>query len=104
MPPASATRPIRPSSASISRTRWPLPSPPIAGLQDIAPMVANRWVTSAVLRAHARRRGRRLAAGMAAADDDHIEAAVHRQSPKGSPVYQGRIAGSKMRGTNCRFT
>ena len=48
MPPASATRPIRPSSASISRTRWPLPSPPIAGLQDIAPMVANRCVTSAV--------------------------------------------------------
>ena len=44
----SATRPIRPSSASISRTRWPLPSPPIAGLQDIAPMVAKRWVTSAV--------------------------------------------------------
>src|SRR5207253_543897 len=49
MPPASAARPIRPSSASISRTRWPLPSPPIAGLQDIAPMVANRCVTSAVL-------------------------------------------------------
>src|SRR5437899_3541846 len=49
MPAASATRPIRPSSASTSRTRWPLPSPPIAGLQDIAPMVANRWVTRAVL-------------------------------------------------------
>ncbi len=48
MPPASATRPIRPSSASISRTRWPLPSPPMEGLQDIAPMVAKRWVTSAV--------------------------------------------------------
>src|SRR3981189_3607909 len=39
---------MRPSSASISRTRWPLPRPPMAGLQDIAPMVANRWVTSAV--------------------------------------------------------
>src|SRR5438128_2191803 len=36
MPPASATRPIRPSSASTSRTRCPLPRPPIAGLQDIA--------------------------------------------------------------------
>src|SRR6202043_3166875 len=48
MPAASATRAISPSSASTSRTRWPLPSPPIAGLQDIAPMVANRWVTSAV--------------------------------------------------------
>ena len=48
MPAASATRPIRPSSASISRTRWPLPSPPMAGLQDISPMVAKLWVTSAV--------------------------------------------------------
>src|SRR5215813_8241313 len=48
MPPRSATRPIRPSSASISRTRWPFPSPPIAGLQDIAPIVANWWVISAV--------------------------------------------------------
>src|SRR5215475_13621506 len=49
MPPRSATRPIKPSSASISRTRWPLPRPPIAGLHDIAPMVAKRWVTSATL-------------------------------------------------------
>src|ERR1700719_2769610 len=49
MPAASATRPISPSSASISRTRWPLPRPPIAGLQDIAPTVAKRWVTSATL-------------------------------------------------------
>src|SRR3982074_3601610 len=48
MPAASVTRPISPSSASTSRTKWPLPSPPIAGLQDIAPMVAKRWVTSAV--------------------------------------------------------
>src|SRR5689334_20378765 len=37
-----------PSRASISRTRWPLPKPPMAGLQDIAPMVVTRWVTSAV--------------------------------------------------------
>src|SRR5262249_50139168 len=49
MPARSATRPIRPSSASSSRTRWPLPRPPIAGLQDIAPTVAKRWVTSATL-------------------------------------------------------
>src|SRR5882724_3181296 len=49
MPAASATRPISPSSASTSRTRWPLPRPPIAGLQDIAPMVAKRCVTSAVV-------------------------------------------------------
>ena len=48
MPPLSATWPIRPSKASISRTRWPLPRPPMAGLQDMAPMVANWWVTRAV--------------------------------------------------------
>ena len=45
----SATRPMRPSRASISRTRWPLPRPPMAGLHDIAPMVAIRCVTRAVL-------------------------------------------------------
>src|SRR5438552_4796695 len=49
MPPRSATRPIRPSNASISRTRCPFPRPPIAGLQDIAPIVAKRWVTRAAL-------------------------------------------------------
>src|SRR4051794_41471635 len=48
MPPASPTRPIRPSRASTSRTRWPLPRPPIAGLQDIAPTVEKRCVTRAV--------------------------------------------------------
>src|SRR5690606_14377953 len=49
MPASSATRPIRPSSASISRTRCPLPNPPIAGLQDMTPIVSKRCVTSAVL-------------------------------------------------------
>src|ERR1700722_6618116 len=44
----SIARPITPSSASISRTRWPLASPPIAGLHDISPIVSRRWVTSAV--------------------------------------------------------
>src|SRR3984885_8898143 len=48
MPAASAAHAITPSRASISRTRWPLPKPPIAGLQDISPMVAKRWVTRAV--------------------------------------------------------
>src|SRR5277367_2117436 len=48
MPAASAARAMTPSSASISRTRWPLPKPPIAGLQDISPIVAKRCVTSAV--------------------------------------------------------
>src|ERR1700683_627923 len=48
MPAASATRPMRPSKASISHTKCPLPRPPIDGLHDMAPMLANRCVTSAV--------------------------------------------------------
>ena len=48
MPAASASRPITPSSASISRTRWPLPRPPMAGLQDISPRVSILWVSSRV--------------------------------------------------------
>src|SRR3984957_53592 len=48
MPAASATRPIKPSRASISRTRLPLPTPPMAGLQDISPSVSRRWVRSRV--------------------------------------------------------
>src|SRR5215813_8099373 len=48
MPPQSATRPMSPSRASISRTRCPLPRPPIAGLHDMAPTVETLWVTSAV--------------------------------------------------------
>ena len=74
MPAASAAAPITPSSASISRTRWPLPIPPIAGLQDISPIVAARCVSSAVARAAARGRSRGLAAGVAAADHDDVEA------------------------------
>jgi hypothetical protein len=45
----SATRPMIPSSASTSRTRWPLPRPPMAGLQDITPTEASLSVRSAVL-------------------------------------------------------
>src|SRR4051812_19832331 len=37
----SAARAMRPSNASTSRTRWPLPRPPIAGLHDIAPIWAR---------------------------------------------------------------
>src|SRR6185312_10846571 len=48
IPALSAARPISPSSASISRTRWPLPIPPIEGLQDISPIVSRRWVNSSV--------------------------------------------------------
>ena len=49
----------------------------MAGLQDIVPIVAKERVTSAVLRAHARGRRRRLAAGMAAAHHDHVKSACH---------------------------
>ena len=48
MPAASAARAMMPPSASISRTRWPLPMPPMAGLQLIAPMVSMLWVSSRV--------------------------------------------------------
>ena len=41
MPAASAARPISPSSASTSRTRCPLPIPPIEGLHDISPIVRS---------------------------------------------------------------
>ena len=95
MPAASATRPMRPSSASISRTRWPLPSPPMAGLQDISPMVAKLWVTSAVGSAHARGRSRRLAAGVAAAHHDHVEGPVGHGAPHGPDFYVRRGLGVK---------
>ena len=37
-----------PSNASISLTKCPLPRPPIAGLQDISPIVDNELVIRAV--------------------------------------------------------
>ena len=48
----------------------------MAGLQDMAPMVANRCVTKAVLRAHAGAGGRGFTAGMAAANHDNVELCV----------------------------
>ena len=44
----------------------------MAGLHDMAPTVANRCVTSAVLAPHGRRRGG-ITAGMAAANHDNVE-------------------------------
>ena len=46
IPARSVARPMTLSRASISRTRWPLARPPMAGLQDISPMVVRRWVRS----------------------------------------------------------
>ena len=80
MPAASATRPITPSSASISRTRWPLPSPPIAGLQRHRADGREAMRDERRPRAHARRSRSGLGAGVAAADHDHVEAVVHGKS------------------------
>ena len=48
IPAWSAAQPMTPSKASISRTMWPFPRPPMAGLHDISPSRSIRWVTSAV--------------------------------------------------------
>src|SRR5262245_35262126 len=48
MPARSAATAMAPPIASISRTRWPLPMPPMAGLQLICPTVARLCVTSSV--------------------------------------------------------
>ena len=48
IPARSIARPMRPSMASISRTRWPRPRPPIAGLHDITPMLSRLWVSNRV--------------------------------------------------------
>ena len=72
MPTASATSPMMPPSASTSRTRCPLATPPMAGLQLICAIRSMFMVMSAVLQAHARRGHRRLAAGMSRAHYHHI--------------------------------
>src|SRR5690606_13263325 len=44
----SATRPMRPPKASMSRTSCPLATPPMAGLHDMRPMALRSMVTMAV--------------------------------------------------------
>ena len=79
--------PMRPPSASISRTRWPLAVPPIAGLQGICPTVSSESVTSATWqprraaaqaastarRGRRRRRRRRTCNGASFADAEPLE-------------------------------
>src|SRR5688500_13565902 len=48
MPVASATLAISPPSASISLTRWPLATPPMAGLQDICATISSAPVRTRV--------------------------------------------------------
>src|SRR5690606_11374466 len=48
MPPSSVAIAIAPPSASTSFTRWPLPMPPMLGLQLIWPSVSMLWVSSSV--------------------------------------------------------
>ena len=48
MPAKSAIRAITPPSASISRTRCPLPTPPMDGLHDMVPKSRNLCVSSSV--------------------------------------------------------
>jgi hypothetical protein len=64
MPASSVASAIAPPSASTSLTRWPLPMPPMDGLQLIWPRVSMLCVSSRVSRAHAGRRQRRLGAGL----------------------------------------
>ena len=48
MPASSVASAMAPPSASISLTRWPLPMPPIDGLQLICPSVSRLCVKSSV--------------------------------------------------------
>ena len=72
MPASSMARAMTPSMASISRTIWPLARPPIAGLHDISPMRVEIVGEQQGPRTQPGGRRRRFAAGMAAADHDHV--------------------------------
>ena len=72
MPARSIARPMTPSSASISRTRWPLREP---ADRRVARHLADRRARMRQqrrARAEPRRRRRRLAPGMPAADHDDV--------------------------------
>ena len=76
MPVASIARPITPPRASISRTICPLATPPIAGLQLIWATVSQFVVSRAVAGPQPGRRQRRLDAGVAGADHEHVVVVV----------------------------
>ena len=87
----SATRPIAPPSASISRTTWPFASPPTAG---IAAHAADRRRIAR----HEERRGpetrgreRGLRARVPSPDDDDVPGAAHRGPLTGDTLPATRL-------------
>ena len=74
-----------PPSASTSRTTVPLAIPPMAGLQDIWPIVSRCWVSRRV-RAPVREAQRgTLGAGMAATNHDDVVLLGHERDLKNNP-------------------
>ena len=70
----SAQLAISPPRASSSRTRCPLPVPPMAGLQGILPM-ASRLTVKHTVRSPIRAAAGRLLSGVSRADDGDIKCA-----------------------------
>src|SRR6266540_2966503 len=75
----SAARPMSPPRASTSRTTVPFAIPPMAGLQDIWPMVSRTDVSRSV---RAPRRADMVAASVPAATTDNYDVIVDRHRVK----------------------
>ena len=93
-----------PVSASISRTRWPLPSPPMAGLQDISPSRSSRCVSSAVRAPIRRAASGGLGAGVAAADHDDVEVAMFHVKHPHLPMQKLEKISPRISSTSTRPT
>ncbi len=100
-PVASVFSPISPPRASISRTIWPLANPPIAGLQDIWPIVSRFHRQQQRLASHPRCRQGRFDSGMSGPDDDDVVAfwILEHRGPKDTP----RAVPDKRRGEASRY-
>ena len=90
MPPRSAATPMRPSRASISRTRVPLARPPMEGLHDISPTVSRGRGDERDARAAPRGGGRRLGARVSSSDDHDVEVTLGRGDARGGARRGGR--------------
>ena len=93
MPPASIARAMIPSSASISRTRCPRPNPPMAGLQDMAPIEFELVGGEQRARTHSSTGCGSLASGVAPADDDDVELLHGAYVRCGASTRQDRDSG-----------